>query len=210
MVVAEHEYSAADITVVEWDEAIRKRPGMYFGVGLRDSRLPASLLSAVGGHVLHPPTRTAEAHSLHGLIEIPGDRSFTVMWGLPLSGDEPDLPAPNYFDSLIGAGWWLLAAVMALCERAVVEAWRDDHAFRQEFAGIRPLSTPERIDSPPDSGSRVTFALDPEHVGHDMAFPTDLEHLDLHGPDCAVPAGSGRVVIRDLRASSPGRETVYR
>jgi hypothetical protein len=208
--VAEDEYSAADITVVEFDQAVRERPGVYFGVGLRDPGLPAALLCAVGGHVLHPPARTAEAHSLQGLIEISGDRDFTAVLDLPPSRDEPNLPATNYFDYLNGAGWWLLAAVMALCERVLVEEWQDDHAFRQEFAGIRPRSVPEPIEPPPGRGIRVTFALDPEYAGHDTAFPADLEHLDLHGPDCAVPEGPGRVIVRDLRATSAAREVVYR
>jgi hypothetical protein len=209
--VAGHEYSAADITVVEFDEAVRKRPGMYFGVGLRDPRLPASLLSAVGGHVLHPPARTAEAHSLQSLIEI-GDREFTTVLDLPPSRDEPNLPATNYFEYLNGAGWWLMAAVMALCERVVVEEWQDGHAFRQELVGIRPRSVPEPIDAPPGSGIRVVFALDPEYVGHGMVFPADLGHLDLHGSDCAEPEGPGRVVVRDLRVTSSAQEqeVVYR
>lgn len=183
---------------------------MYFGVGLREPRLPASLLCAVGGHILHPPARTAEAHSLQGLIEIPGDRDFTAVLDLPPSRGERDLPATNYFDCLNGAGWWLLAAVMALCERVVVEEWQDGHAFRQELVGIRPRSVPESIEPPPGSGIRVTFALDPEHVGHGMAFPADLEHLDLHGSGCAVPEGPGRVIVRDLRATSSVQEVVYR
>ncbi|MEU9019488.1 hypothetical protein [Actinomadura sp. NPDC048394] len=158
--MAGHEYSAADITVVEFDEAVRKRPGMYFGVGLRDPRLPAA----------------------------------------------------NYFEYLNGAGWWLMAAVMALCERVVVEEWQDGHAFRQELVCIRPRSVPERIEAPPGSGIRVVFALDPEYVGHGMAFPADLGHLDLHGSDCAEPEGPGRVVVRDLRVtnSTQEQEVVYR
>lgn len=196
--------------MVEFDEAVRRRPGMYFGVGLRDPRLPASLLGAVGGHVLHPPTRTAEAHSLRGLIEITGDRDFTAVVDLPPCGDEPNLPATNYFEYLNGAGWWLLAAVMALCERVVVEEWQDGQAFRQELVGIRPRSGPEAIEPPPGRGIRVTFALDPEYVGHGMALPGDLEHLDLHGSDCAVPEGPGRVIVRDLRAARAAQEVVYR
>ncbi|MET8388256.1 DUF998 domain-containing protein [Streptosporangium canum] len=56
--------------MLEFDAAVRKRPGMYFGVGLDDPRLPAMLLSAAARHGLHPATRVAEEHSLSTVIEI--------------------------------------------------------------------------------------------------------------------------------------------
>jgi hypothetical protein len=58
-----NEYSAADITVLEFDEAVRKRPGMYFGVGPTDPRLATRVLSAVVGGTFHPPAKVAPVHS---------------------------------------------------------------------------------------------------------------------------------------------------
>lgn len=84
--MAGYEYSAADITVLEFDESVLKRPGMYFGVALDDPRLPTKLLEAAAGHALHPATRVAEAHSLVSVIEILGDTRFRVTIAAHLDG----------------------------------------------------------------------------------------------------------------------------
>ncbi|MFD0205275.1 MULTISPECIES: hypothetical protein [Saccharothrix] len=39
----EHGYSAADITVLEFHDAVRRQPGLYFGPG-RDDPRPATVV----------------------------------------------------------------------------------------------------------------------------------------------------------------------
>ncbi|GIH93932.1 hypothetical protein ACFFMN_15730 [Planobispora siamensis] len=46
-------YSAADITVLSWDEAVRKRLAMYFGVDRRHPDLPTRILAALIMDALH-------------------------------------------------------------------------------------------------------------------------------------------------------------
>jgi DNA gyrase/topoisomerase IV subunit B len=77
VVVTEHSYDVADIKVLEFDAAVRKRMGMYFGVDRGDARLPARVLCAVAGHALHPATRVAAEHTLRTVVEITGDLSFS-------------------------------------------------------------------------------------------------------------------------------------
>ncbi|MEU6611934.1 hypothetical protein ABZ922_44230 [Streptomyces shenzhenensis] len=204
-----HPYDAADIEVLEFDAAVRKRMGMYFGVGRGDSRLPVCVLSAVGRHVLHPATRVAAEHSLRAVVEINGDLSFTTVMDQTHAWVGSDTPALGYYDSLLGPEWWLLAAAAALSERVTIEMWSAGRGFGQELVGMRPLSGPREFDSLEGSGMKVTFVFDPTHVGLGFALPADLENLDLHGPQCSAPAGSGHVLIRDLRHGSTGQEVVH-
>lgn len=210
MVVTEYSYDVADIEVLEFDAAVRKRMGMYFGVGRGDSRLPARVLCAVGGHALHPATRVAAEHTLRAVVEITGDLSFTMVMDQPHDWDGSDTPALGYYDSLLGPEWWLLAAAAALSERVTIEMWSAGRGFDQDLVGIRPLSGPREFDSQEGCGTKVAFVFDPTHVGPDFVLPTDLENLDLHGPHCSVPTGSGQVLIRDLRPGSAGQDVIHR
>ncbi|MFE2103032.1 hypothetical protein ACFW9W_39665, partial [Streptomyces sp. NPDC059468] len=119
--MTEHSYDSADIKVLEFDAAVRKRPGRYFGVGPGNPKLPANVLCAVARHVLHPATRVAGEHSLCGLVEITGDGSFTMSMDQPHVWEASGAPALGYFDSLLGPEWWLLAAAAALSRRVTVE-----------------------------------------------------------------------------------------
>ncbi|ROO88104.1 hypothetical protein EDD29_5762 [Actinocorallia herbida] len=197
--MAGHEYSAADITVLEFDEAVRKRPGMYFEVGLDDPRLPMKLLEAAARHALHPATRVAEVHSLVAAIDILDDLCFQVT--IKQRHAWADSPLLGYFDSLIGPEWWLLAAIATLCGTTSVDVWSEDRAFRQELTGLRPSGPPERIGSPMGSGIRIAFTLDEQILPAGTALPTELESLDAHGPDCA-PGGPGYVLVHDHRPDS--------
>lgn len=190
-------YSAADITVLEFDAAVLKRPGMYFGVGLDDPRLPASLLSAAARHALHPATRVAEDHSLATEITILGDLCFTMT--IDQQHTWPDSPPLGYFDSLLGPEWWLLAAIASLCTSTAVDMWSDGQGFRQELAGLRPLSPVQRFDPQAGSGTRITFTIDGSNLPPGAAFPADLGTIDVHGTDCTAADGPGHVVIRDDR-----------
>ncbi|WP_405055785.1 hypothetical protein OG474_23945 [Kribbella sp. NBC_01505] len=187
-------YNVGDLVILEYDEAVRKRPGMYFRVGFDSPRFPTNVLEAVAGHALHPAAAVAFAtHTLHSTLDILDDRSFTITTLCP-----QDLSADGYYDSLLTPEWWLLAAAAALSDRGVVEVWSDEVGFRQELAGIRPSSPRQLYDAPAGSGLRVELHLDPAVVGPDFVFPS-VQGLDLHGPECDQPARGGAVVFRDLR-----------
>ncbi|MEU8246873.1 hypothetical protein [Nonomuraea sp. NPDC048916] len=192
-----HRYSAADITVLEFDAAVLKRPGMYFGVGLDDPRLPVLLLSAAARHALHPATRVAEDHSLATEIAVLGDLCFNVTINQQHAWS--DSPPLGYFDSLLGPEWWLLAAIATLCATTTVEMWSDGRGFSQELTGLRPLSTVQRFDPHAGSGTRITFTIDGHNLPSSAVFPADLGNIDAHGPDCTAADGPGYVVIRDHR-----------
>jgi hypothetical protein len=208
--VTRREYDAADIEVLEFDASVRRRTGMFFGVGRGDPRLPVRMLCAVARHALHPATGVAAEHTLHTVVEITGDLGLTVVMDQPHAwgGSDTATPALGYHDSLLGPEWWLPAAVAALSARVTVDMWSAGRGFTQDLAGIRPLSGPRRYDAGEGSGTKVAFALDPAYVGPDFVLPADLEDLDLHGPHCAAPPGSGYVLIRDLRRGPAGQEVV--
>ncbi|WP_203883764.1 hypothetical protein [Planotetraspora kaengkrachanensis] len=193
-----HDYGMGGITVLEFDAAVLKQPGMYFGAGLDDPRLPALLLSAAARHALHPATRVAEDHSLISEIVVFGDLCFNVT--INQQHTWSDSPPLGYFDSLLGPEWWLLAAIATLCLTTTVEMWSDGRGFSQELAGLRPLNTVQGFDPQPGSGTRVTFTIDGHNLPSSAAFPADLGSIDAHGPDCTATDGPGYVVIRDHRS----------
>jgi hypothetical protein len=202
--MAGHSYDASQITLLEFDAAVRARPGMYFRFGQGDPRLPSSVLCAVVGHVLHPATAVAPAHTLSALVEVTGDLAFTVTFDEPHAWEGQEGPAPGHFGALLGPEWLYPAAAVALSTRAVVDVWCGGRGFRQELRGIRPSSAPREYAAPAGSGTRWEFALDAGYFGQGAALTTEPGGLDPCGPECAEPAGPGYVLVRDLRDG--GRE----
>ena len=203
-------YSAADIQLLEFDDAVRKRPGMYFGASRESAGLATQVLCGVLGHVLHPATSVAPAHTLRACAEISADLAFSVIDDQANPFDEQGLPRLGYYGSLLGPDRWISAAAAAVSSRAVVEVWRDGRGFHQVLAGVRPVGPPEELEAGDGCGTRVTFELDPAYFGPRAAISTDLRSLDLHGPDCTEPSGPGFVTVRDLRLHGCPGEIRYR
>lgn len=89
------DYSLADITVLEFDDAVRRWPGMYFEKGPADPAMPTLVLRTVLRHVLHPAPATGADHAAHVLAEVTADLAFTV------TDDLPGAAGPTFFGSLI-------------------------------------------------------------------------------------------------------------
>ncbi|MFE3645516.1 hypothetical protein ACFXOM_31850 [Streptomyces sp. NPDC059169] len=202
--MAENTYDAAEIQVLEFDDGVRARPGMYFGVAQEDPRLATQVLSRVVGHALHPASGVAPSHSLWVIVEISADLAFSVADDHAGPLDEQGRPRLGYYGSILGGERWLSAAA-AVSSRAVVEVWREGRGFRQELLRLRPAAAPEEFQAPPDCGTRVSFELDPAYFSC-SAITRDLGSLDLHGPDCAERAGPGYVTFRDHRDGGAGAE----
>ena len=197
--MTERPYDAADITVVAFDEHVRRCPGMYFGVGPSSPDLATRVMTVVLDHALHPPARIAPVHSLRIRAEIHGDLVFTVSDDLAEALDEHGLPRPGYFGSLLGADRWAVAVAAAVSSRTVVEVWRDGRGFRQELAGIQPAGEPREFAAPAGAGTRVHLELDETYFAPGTAITADLASPALHAPDCDGPGGPGRLTLRDLR-----------
>ncbi|MEV4481509.1 hypothetical protein [Micromonospora coxensis] len=203
--MTEPDYSLAKITVLEFDDSVRKMPGMYFGVGREDPRLATRVLCAVVGHAFHPATRVAASHTPDVIAEITADLVFSV------ADDQADvltgrgLPKLGYYDSLLTPERWSSAAAAAVSSQTVVEVWRHGHGFRQSLNGLRPVEPPAEFPAPNGAGTRVAYTLDPAYFGS-AVITTDLASLDVHGPHCTNVTGPGRVVLRDLRERSRPHE----
>ncbi|MFJ6676318.1 hypothetical protein ACIQMJ_34900 [Actinosynnema sp. NPDC091369] len=199
--MAEHGYDAGDITVPEFDELVRRRPGLFFGRG--DPRSATEVLRGVLDHALHPAARVAPPHVPRVVVEVRGDLAFSVVDDQADALGGRDLPRPGYFGSLLGPNRWVTAAAAALSAHATVEVWRDGRGFRQDLTGLRPTGRPEPFAAPAGAGTRVVLDLDPGFCT--AAITTDLGAVDPHGPGCAeLPAAL--VVLRDLRPTgSPAR-----
>ncbi|WP_340380136.1 hypothetical protein U5640_31650 [Streptomyces sp. SS7] len=199
--MTEDEHSAADIRIVEGVEAVRRRPGMYFGVGLDSPHLPTRAFEQVVGWSLHPAARVAPVHALRVEAEILGDLAFRVVDDASEALREDGTPRLG-FGSLIGPDRWCGWAVSALSARTVIEVWRDGRGLRQELTGGRPLAEPERFAPPAGAGTRTEWELDEAFLAPGAAITAALGSLDLHGSACAQSDGPVRLLLRDLRRAA--------
>jgi len=152
-------YDASMIRVLEFDEHVRVRPTMYFGVGLGDPRLARKVFRAVLLDATHQePLPHVEA-------EVLADLTFSVTDDHPVTFREDGTPWLGLGGTLFRANRCLTAAAAALSTRAVVELWHDGRGFRQELVHARPTAPPEPFDAPEGDGTRAWFDLDPACCG---------------------------------------------
>ncbi|MGW4697454.1 DNA gyrase subunit B [Kitasatospora cineracea] len=161
------EYDAAHIQVLEWPEAVRKRPGMYIGsTGERGlHHMAQEVLEGAANEVLSGrASRVEVVLTADGGVRVSHDgvqqadlaRALTV---LPTCWDGPS------GRKLLAWAASCPAVVNALSVRLVAEEHRDGVTRRQEYARGR-LLTPPTVTGPSDrTGTTVVFHPDPEVFG---------------------------------------------
>jgi DNA gyrase/topoisomerase IV subunit B len=206
--VAEYDYSLADLTIVEFDDSVRGRPGMYFGASRTDPRLATWVLRTVVGHAFHPATRAAASHTPDVVAEVTADLAFSVTDDQAETLVGRDLPQLGYFGSLLTPVRWSSAAAAAVSSQTLVEDWRDGRGFRQRLNGARPVEPPVPFTAAAGAGTRVAYLLDPAYFGSTVIL-AEIAALDVHGPHCTDPAGPSTVLIRDRRVRDLAAEYPY-
>lgn len=202
----QREYLSADIKLIEFDESVRHRPGLYFGVALDDPRLPTNVLIRVIDHAVHPAPHLADPHSPVVQVEILGDLIFSITDDQLCPAQRCRVPDYGYFGSLLGPDRWTLAAAAAVSRRTVVEVWQDGSGLRQELAGRRPVGSPESFTASHGRGTTVRIELDPDCLGADAAINTDIDALGFnHNVEC-VAAAPQQVTINDRRMTREALE----
>jgi DNA gyrase subunit B len=185
-------YDAADITVLEGLEAVRKRPGMYIGstgvMGLH--------------HLVYEVVDNSVDEALAGFctkvsVTVHPDNSVTVTddgRGIPVAIMEKEgLPAVQVVLTVLhsggkfgdGGGYKVsgglhgvgVSVVNALSEQLHVEIRRDDHVFTQDYVRGAPQSElvkGEKLPAGAPTGTTVTFLPDA-----DVFETLDLDFLTL-------------------------------
>lgn len=192
-------YSAEHITVLSFEEAVRKRTGMYFAVAPDSPVLPTNILRGVIRDALH----LAGGGHCTVVAEITSDLGFTVADDqLPSLGDLSE-PERGFYGALIARNRWTLAAAAALSFRTLIEVRADGRGWRQELTGTA-AALPEPFDAPGEAdGTRAAFELDGGFFAPGAAISTSPEQLRAWEADCARCAGvprAGAVTILDRRS----------
>jgi DNA gyrase subunit B len=208
------EYGAADITVLEGLEAVRKRPGMYIG-----STGPRGLHHLVYEVVDNSVDEAMAGRCTHIGVVLRADGGVQVTddgRGIPV-GEHPTmkvsalevvlttLHAGGKFDGksyavsggLHGVG---VSVVNALSERLVAEVRRDGRRYRQSFRRGVPDGPVAEVGVATDTGTTITFWADPE-VFEEVDY--NLDTLVTRFRDTAFLTAGLVIEVVDERTTDP-------
>jgi DNA gyrase subunit B len=171
-------YTAADITVLEGLEAVRRRPGMYVG-----TTGPRGLHHLVYEVVDNSIDEALAGHCTKILVELLPDGACRVIdngRGIPVTsipGAKDRRPAVEVVLSTLHAGGKFdgksyavsgglhgvgVSVVNALSAKLVAEVSRDGFVWRQEFARGKPVTKLRKVKASSKAGTAITFWPDPE------------------------------------------------
>jgi DNA gyrase subunit B len=186
-------YGAADITVLEGLEAVRKRPGMYIGsTGPRGLHhlvyevVDNSVDEALAGHcdsvrvVLHPDNSCTVEDNGRGIpVETMAKEqrpaAEVVLTVLHAGGKFGDGGGYKVSGGLHGVG---VSVVNALSERLHLEISREGHVWSQDYERGKPMTELTKGETTKAHGTKITFLPDLEifeEIGFD--FQTLAERL---------------------------------
>ncbi|MEQ1503484.1 MAG: DNA topoisomerase IV subunit B [Myxococcota bacterium] len=190
--MANTSYTAADITVLEGIEAVRKRPGMYIG-GTGTDGLHHLLWEIVdnacdeaqNGHAtavvvtLHEDGQSVTVDDNGRGIPVDlhpktGKSALEIIFTVLHSGSKFGGGSYETAGGLHGVG---ASAVNALSHHLVAKVRRDGREWTQEFRKGRPKTGVDDTGPARGTGTNITFAPDPE-IFEDVVF--DPERIQKH------------------------------
>jgi DNA gyrase subunit B len=216
---APNSYTAADITVLEGLEAVRRRPGMYIG-----STGPRGL-----HHLVYEVVDNSIDEALAGfcsriLVELLGDGGCRVVdngRGIPvhpIPGAKDRRPAVEVVLTTLHAGGKFggksyavsgglhgvgVSVVNALARRLVVEVARDGHTWKQTFERGKATTKLQRGKPTSKTGTIITFWPDPEVFTDTTEFRRDVLAERLHEQSFLVKGVE--IGLVDHRESPPAK-----
>jgi DNA gyrase subunit B len=216
----EGRYDAADITVLEGLEAVRKRPGMYVGsTGARGLHhlvyevVDNSVDEALAGHcdavavTIHPDSSVTVVDDGRGIPVAMHEQEKrpaveVVLTVLHSGGKFGDGGGYKVSGGLHGVG---VSVVNALSESLHVEVRRDGHVWTQEYERGAPAAPLKRGAATKDTGTTVTFLPDAEIF---EALDYDWDVLEQRLRETAFLTRGLRITLVDEREG--GRRAEFR
>ena len=217
----ETSYDAADITVLEGLEAVRKRPGMYVGsTGVRGLHhlvyevVDNSVDEALAGHcstvavTIHPDNSVTVADDGRGipvaLMEKEQRPAVEVVLSMLHAGGKFGVGGGyKVSGGLHGVG---VSVVNALSEQLSIEIGRDGYVWRQDYERGKPASPLRRGEPTSDTGTTIKFLPDAE-----IFETTDLDFsvLEQRLRETAFLTRSLRISIVDERGEGSSAQFKY-
>src|SRR5205823_6962791 len=217
----ERSYDAADITVLEGLEAVRKRPGMYIGsTGTRGLHhlvyevVDNSVDEAIAGHcdevsvTIHPDNSVTVVDDGRGIPVAMHEKEKrpaveVVLTVLHSGGKFGDGGAYKVSGGLHGVG---VSVVNALSESLHVEVKRDGHVWTQDYGRGAPQAQLKKGPATKETGTRITFLPDAE-IFETLDYEWDV--LEQRLRETAFLTRGLRIVLVDERGEGKRAEFKY-
>ncbi len=217
----EQSYDAADITVLEGLEAVRKRPGMYVGsTGVRGLHhlvyevVDNSVDEALADHcsrvdvVIHPDSRVTVSDDGRGIPVATMEKEKrpaveVVLTVLHAGGKFGQGGGYKVSGGLHGVG---VSVVNALSEQLTVEVRRDGHVWSQEYARGAPQHDLKQGAATKETGTTITFLPDAE-IFETLDF--DFSILEQRLRETAFLTRGMKISIVDERGEGHRAEFQY-
>ncbi|TML28893.1 MAG: DNA topoisomerase (ATP-hydrolyzing) subunit B [Actinobacteria bacterium] len=214
-------YDAADITVLEGLEAVRKRPGMYIGsTGTRGLHhlvyevVDNSVDEAIAGHcdevsvTIHPDNSVTVVDDGRGIpvATMAKERKpavEVVLTVLHSGGKFGDGGGYKVSGGLHGVG---VSVVNALSEWLHVEVKRDGHVWTQDYERGTPKGALKKGQATKETGTTITFLPDAE-IFESLDYEWDV--LEQRLRETAFLTRGLRIVLVDERGEGKRSEFRY-